>query len=65
VSNKIADKYIIKKIDDEYVLFSRTSGRRVGEFDTRTEAEKRERQLQFYEQIDRGQPERRNRRGNR
>lgn len=65
MSNKIADKYIIKKIDDEYVLFSRTSGRRVGEFDTRTEAEKRERQLQFYEQIDRGQPERRNRRGNR
>lgn len=65
MSKKIADKYIIKKIDDEYVLFSRTSGRRVGEFDTRTEAEKRERRLEFYEQIDRGQPERRIRRGNR
>lgn len=45
---------MIKKIADSYILYSKTSGRRLGKFKTRTEAEKRERQIQFFKALDKG-----------
>ena len=42
---------MIKKINRRYVVLSETTGRRFGTYDTRAEAEKRLRQIEFFKHL--------------
>jgi len=42
---------VIKKIGNRYVVLSETTGRRFGTYDTRAEAEKRLRQIEFFKRL--------------
>lgn len=39
---------MIKKINGKYVVLSETTGRRFGTYDTKAEAERRLRQIEFF-----------------
>lgn len=56
---------MIKKVADNYILYSKTSGRRLGKFKSMTEAEKRERQINFFKALDAGKIDRQRKRLNR
>ena len=42
---------MIKKIGGKYVVLSETTGRRFGTYDTRAEAERRLRQIEFFKHL--------------
>ena len=42
---------MIKRIGDKYVVVSETTGRRFGTYDTRAEAERRLRQIEFWKHL--------------
>jgi hypothetical protein len=42
---------MIKKINGKYVVLSETTGRRFGTYDTRAEAERRLRQIEFFKHL--------------
>jgi hypothetical protein len=42
---------MIKKIHGKYVVLSETTGRRFGTYDTRAEAERRLRQIEFFKHL--------------
>lgn len=42
---------MIKKINGRYVVLSETTGRRFGTYDTRVEAERRLRQIEFFKHL--------------
>ncbi len=42
---------MIKKIGNRYVVLSETTGRSFGTYDTRAEAEKRLRQIEFFKRL--------------
>ena len=42
---------MIRKIGGKYVVLSETTGRRFGTYDTRAEAEKRLRQIEFFKHV--------------
>ena len=42
---------MIKKINGRYVVLSETTGRRFGTYDTKAEAEKRLRQIEFFKHL--------------
>jgi len=42
---------MIKRIGGKYVVLSETTGRRFGTYDTRAEAEKRLRQIEFFKHV--------------
>ena len=42
---------MIKRINGRYVVLSETTGRRFGTYDTRAEAEKRLRQIEFFKHL--------------
>lgn len=44
---------MIKKIKGKYVVLSEHSGRRFGTYDTKGEAEKRLRQIEFFKRVKR------------
>ena len=43
---------IIKKQGNKYILFDHTGRKRLGEFDTKKEAVKREKQIKFFKHRD-------------
>lgn len=49
---------MIRKINGKYVVLSETTGRRFGTYDTRAEAERRLRQIEFFKHL-RGRSRRR------
>ena len=42
---------MIKKVNGRYVVLSETTGRRFGTYDTRAEAERRLRQIEFFKHL--------------
>jgi hypothetical protein len=42
---------MIRKINGRYVVLSETTGRRFGTYDTRAEAERRLRQIEFFKHL--------------
>lgn len=42
---------MIKKIGDKYVLFNHDGTKRLGEFATKEEAEKREKQINYFKHL--------------
>jgi len=42
---------VIKKIGSRYVVLSETTGRSFGTYDTRAEAERRLRQIEFFKRL--------------
>jgi len=42
---------MIKRINGKYVVLSETTGRRFGTYDTRAEAERRLRQIEFFKHL--------------
>ncbi|MBI4087214.1 MAG: hypothetical protein HY434_00065 [Candidatus Liptonbacteria bacterium] len=42
---------MIKKIKGQYVVLSETTGRRFGTYDTKMEAERRLRQIEFFKHL--------------
>jgi hypothetical protein len=42
---------MIKKVGNRYVVLSETTGRSFGTYDTRAEAEKRLRQIEFFKRL--------------
>jgi len=42
---------MIKKVNGRYVVLSETMGRRFGTYDTRAEAERRLRQIEFFKHL--------------
>jgi hypothetical protein len=42
---------MIKRINGRYVVLSETTGRRFGTYDTRAEAERRLRQIEFFKHL--------------
>lgn len=42
---------MIKRINGRYVVLSETTGRKFGTYDTRAEAEKRLRQIEFFKHL--------------
>jgi hypothetical protein len=50
---------MIKKIGGKYVVLSETTGRRFGSYDTRAEAERRLRQIEFFKHLRSRAPRRR------
>jgi len=50
---------MIKKISGKYVVLSETTGRRFGTYDTRAEAERRLRQIEFFKHLKGRSPRRR------
>ncbi len=42
---------MIRKIGGKYVVLSETTGRRFGTYDTRAEAERRLRQIEFFKHL--------------
>jgi hypothetical protein len=53
------DVRMIKKINGRYVVVSETTGRRFGTYDTRAEAERRLRQIEFFKHLRGRSPRRR------
>jgi hypothetical protein len=50
---------MIRRIGGKYVVFSETTGRRFGTYDTRAEAERRLRQIEFFKHLRGRAPRRR------
>jgi hypothetical protein len=50
---------MIRKIGSKYVVVSETTGRRFGTYDTRAEAERRLRQVEFFKHLKARSPRRR------
>jgi hypothetical protein len=42
---------MVKRIGDKYVVVSETTGRRFGTYDTRAQAERRLRQIEFFKRL--------------
>jgi hypothetical protein len=45
---------MIRKINGKYVVLSEKTGRTFGSYDTRAEAEKRLRQIEFFKHVKKG-----------
>ncbi|HET7876918.1 MAG TPA: hypothetical protein VFN71_15450 [Methylomirabilota bacterium] len=54
---------MIKKIGKKYVVLSESTGRRFGTYDTKAEAQKRLRQIEFFKHLKGRRPARRAPRG--
>ena len=50
---------MIRKINGKYVVLSETTGRKFGTYDTRAEAERRLRQIEFFKHLRARLPRRR------